>query len=240
MEADRLTSSTRRANGQRATSSESDFEILSHFPSPSRNVSPTPPRAVRTSEHEPERTSRPRPAPYIRPPRREGPLSFPSALASLNVEVYRHQSSSSTLLPQLPSFSDYLSSEAQAKYDALVARIRELDPAIEARLAKLREVAKDVDRLQTAVTAEWAALQASSSGETAETAMDVDAGPPRTLAWEDKQAAAVARRNVLQGHRAELEGMRNERARCLARVRAIDEVVVAAKAKIEAALMEED
>lgn len=242
MDEDRLTGmhtarGTRRVNGysHRATSSERGFQMLSHYPSP--NASPAAAPRRRTPEQ--ERTPRPRLAPYVKPPRREGPLSFPSALAELDVEVYRHRSNS-TLLPQLPLFSDYLSSEARGKYDALIVRIHELDSAIDARLSDLRVMAKDVDRLQAAVTDEWAALQASSSGETADTAMDVDAGPTLAQEWEDKQAAAVARRNMLLGHRVELGRMRDERAKCLAGVRRVDEIVVAARAKIEAALMDEE
>lgn len=210
----------RIGNGHlRAQSSDndSDIQLLSHMPS---------------------RRPSPRPAPYP-PPRRMGPLSFQSALAHLEVESYRHRSSG-TLLPQLPSFAEYLSSEASSAYAQLVERIRGLDPLIEAKLSELRGVAQDVDALQSAVSADWAVLQASSTGASPETAMDVDGGAARTLAWEDRQAAAISRRNVLKGHRVVLEQMCDERAKCLARVKAIDEAVVGARARIEAALMDDD
>ncbi|BEI84430.1 hypothetical protein CcaverHIS002_0410340 [Cutaneotrichosporon cavernicola] len=184
-----------------------------------------------------ERTPRPRHPSYVMLPRRDGPLSFPSALAELDVEVYRHQSANHTVLPQLAVFSDYLTSQAGSQYKALVTRIRDLGPAIESQLDDMRVVAKDVDRLQAAVRTEWAAFQVS--GAMADVVMDVDGERAGRQAWEYKQAAAVARRSVLLGHRAELDRMREERVKCLAKVRRIDEVVVAARAKIEAALMEE-
>ncbi|BEJ15015.1 hypothetical protein CspHIS471_0407820 [Cutaneotrichosporon sp. HIS471] len=156
---------------------------------------------------------------------------------STNGSALERKSANHTVLPQLPVFSDYLTSQAGSQYKALVTRIRDLGPAIESRLDDMRVVAKDVDQLQAAVMSEWAALQAS--GAMADVVMDVDGERAGIQAWEYKQAAAVARRSVLLGHRAELDRMREERVKCLAKVRRIDEVVVAARAKIEAALMEE-
>lgn len=70
---------------------------------------------------------RPRLASYVILPRPDRPLAFPSALAKLELEIYRHQSENDILLPQLPMFSDYLASQAGSQYEALIARIRNLD-----------------------------------------------------------------------------------------------------------------
>lgn len=165
-------------------------------------------------------------------------MSFSSALAALEVEAYHHQSLGA-LLPQLPTVAEYLSTSAKEKYTKLVDRIRELDPLIEAKITELRGFAKEVEALQSSVTAEWGTIQAS--GKTRDTAMDVDGGQPSNSqqlgAWEARQFAAVERRNVFLGRKVELDRMKEERTKCFARVREIDEVMVRAKAKVEAALM---